>query len=136
MATDRRRLKLTILGQEQIASWTKGGKEVTLYAVQAKDWTGDPLRTFQTLPVGEGEFDASPYRHPEHGDTLTLKLPGSGVGSALKELRTAVEGLTARVAALEARLGPPETDVHPGQDPDAPRGPSMLPPPDDEDAPF
>lgn len=136
--SDTKKLKLRVTGQSVISSWNKNGAEVTLYAIEAVDEDGKTpdleFRSFQELAVDElVEYEARRYEHPEHGVSWTLKRPSSGLGAAVKELQTAVEVLTRRVAKLEARLGEPEPDVHPAQkDADHPRGPSLLPPVVDE----
>lgn len=132
-------LKLRVMRQAVLSSWTKNGKEVTLYSVGAVDENDQKpdreFRSFQELPIDElVEYTATRYEHPEHGVSWTLKKPSSGLGAQLADLQTVVDVLAERVEKLERRLGDPEPDMHPAQkNPDAPRGPSMLPPIVDKD---
>lgn len=129
---DTRKMKLTIVGQEALASWRKGSGQTTLYEVSAVDEDGVipdlALRTFGELPTGElMEFDLRRYDDPDRGVSWTIKAPSRGTTSAINELSDQIADLQRRVADLEKRLGDPEALLHPGQrDADHPRGPERF----------
>jgi len=111
--TESFKTKLTIVGQEQIASFeNKKGDDQPIFKVDAVTEEGTPvdkpLRTFhEDLPTGELiEFDVSPYMHKGEM-TYTLKLPSKGRASKkdISRLMAQYSALADRVGALEIEVG-------------------------------
>jgi hypothetical protein len=113
---DKFKKKLTITGQEQLATFTKDGEEQVIYKVSAVSEAGVlvdpekfPLRTFEeNLPQGELiEFDVTKFVSEKYGVSFTLKSPNKGRASK-KDISTMQGQLTQlanRVSALEGELG-------------------------------
>jgi hypothetical protein len=142
--------RLQVVGCEVRYQGSNDKGPYTIYEIAALDQNGEPveqdLRSFDELPVdGElHEFEVTPYNHPKHGRSYTLKLPGQGGskspsparGSGRRSTRCArrssaqqqqIGELNRRLAELEGRLKA------------APTGGLMsrtTPTPDEEDIPF
>lgn len=141
--------KLQIVGCDVRYQGSNDKGEYTIYEIAALDAEGNPveqdLRSFDEFPLdGElREFEVTPYDHPKHGRSYTLKLPGGGGGSKspgarlgpkVDALREQVEAQQEQIGALHRRVAELE-----GRLQGAPSGglPSPASPtPDDEDIPF
>jgi hypothetical protein len=119
--------KLTVTGQKELATFKNDKDEdTTIYEIKAVTEAGEPvtvkLRTFQAdLPQRELiEFEVTPYDHPEHGRSYTIKIPGKGRASKkdIAELKQQLNDIAGRVSALEGEVAKlkPKTDAEKARD--------------------
>lgn len=102
--------KLLIVGQEILYT----GKSSTLYAVSAKEEDGSEcnldLRTFADLPKNElQDFTLKLYEHPEHGVSWTIQAPSGRTSRKVDELTARLAAVEERLGALERRLADEDT---------------------------
>lgn len=113
MAEKTFKKKLTITGQEKLASFQKDDEEQVIYKITAVGESGEvvdqQLRTFERdLPQGELiEFEIAPYDHEKYGRSYTLKSPTKGRASKkdISEMQAQLTKLADRVKALEEEVG-------------------------------
>lgn len=138
--------KLQIVGCDVKYQGTNDKGDYTIYEIAALDAEGNPveqdLRSFDEFPLdGElREFEVTPYDHPKHGRSYTLKLPGGSkspgarLGPKVDALREQLEGQQEQIGALNRRVSELEGRLQGGTSPRLPSTPT--PDPDDEDIPF
>jgi type II secretory pathway component PulF len=125
--SDSVKRKLTVTAQKELATFKNDKDEpTTIYEVKAVTEAGEAvsvkLRTFQSeLPQGELiEYDVTPYDHPEHGRSYTIKIPGKGRASKkdIAELKTQLSDIAGRVSALEDAVAAlkPKTEAEKARD--------------------
>lgn len=148
MTDDKPTRRLNILGCQEVYRGQGAKGEYVIYEVHASREDGTaidtPLRAFQDLPRGVGEFTVTPYTNKNNERTFTVSpvrqgagSPGARLGPKVDELRDRVERLEGQVSyvlreleaiktitAQDARSGPPA--------PAPPAGPSSF----GEEAPF
>jgi hypothetical protein len=140
--------RLQVVGCEVRYQGSNDKGPYTIYEIAALDENGEPveqdLRSFDEFPVdGElHEFEVTPYNHPKHGRSYTLKLPGQGgskspgarLGPKVDALREDLERQQQQIGELNRRLAELEGRLNA-----APTGGLMsrtTPTPDEEDIPF